>query len=119
MLLDRQDGQVRRGPVRKAMIRSMCPVDLDDVEQFGFPIFVDGKAGSLPHKPLCFLCGSAGIEQVLSFPYLFYLIQIRIWLNFLSNILFWRAVVSSVKYYHFPGCIVRASGVFTSLKCAN
>jgi hypothetical protein len=77
MLLGRQDGQVRgRKSSSRGMIRSLCPLDLDDVEQYGFPIVVDGKTGSVPHKPLCFLCGSAGIEQVLFFlySYLYYIL---------------------------------------------
>jgi hypothetical protein len=72
----------------REMIRSLCPLDLDDVEQYGFPIVVDGKTGSVPHKPLCFLCGSAGIEQVLFFLYSYlYLILVSrtyVWLLLIS-----------------------------------
>jgi len=53
----------------KALIDPILKPDLDDVEIFGFPVVVSGT--SYPRKPLCFLCGSSGIEQVLIFFFIF------------------------------------------------
>jgi len=88
MLLDRQNGLMRVGP--KGMIKGLCPFDSEDVEQNGFPIIVDVENGSFPHKPLCFLCGSAGIEQV--------------WCFIFSVFQFSCTLIKSFPFSHMPNC---------------
>lgn len=40
------------------------PLEMKDVKYSGFPVIVDKSIGTISPKPLCFRCGSAGIEQV-------------------------------------------------------
>jgi len=48
------------------MMKVLCPLESCKVEQYGFPITVP-EGEDEPTKPLCFVCGSAGIKQVYNF----------------------------------------------------
>jgi hypothetical protein len=80
ILLDRQGGCSGRMRRKLTLIKPLAPLDMSYVDSFGFPIVIDRSVGSLPPKPLCFLCGSAGIEQVfvnLILLYLFFTYYLR------------------------------------------
>jgi len=51
-------------PEKKKVRLNHGPIDMKNVQEYGFPVTIDRTQGSIPPKPLCFCCGSAGIEQV-------------------------------------------------------
>lgn len=67
-MLGRQIGQERV----KTLVDPILKPDHGKIALNGFPVVVSGS--SYPPKPLCFLCGSAGIEQV--FFVVFFLFEI-------------------------------------------
>ncbi|ODN04283.1 hypothetical protein Ocin01_02368, partial [Orchesella cincta] len=90
MLLGRQTGQERV----KALIDPILKPDLTDIEIFGFPVVVCGTA--YPRKPLCFLCGSSGIEQVLIFLFLFCYLEFSF--SLYSKLVHYRVTLSLNVY---------------------